>query len=139
MSRAKEVIYMIHNRTCLYDTHYHIVFATKYRRKIFNNGIFADEMKHILVNISQSIGTTIERVEVMPDHVHLLISIPPKFSVSDIVRQLKGVSSHIWSSNHGSNVFNGRRQHLWSSSYFVRTVGNVSKNIVDNYIQNQFT
>lgn len=56
-------------------------------------------MKHILVNISQSIDTTIERVEVMPDHVHLLISIPPKFSVSDIVRQLKGVSSRIWSGN----------------------------------------
>lgn len=130
---------MIHNRTCVYDTHYHIVFVTKYRRKIFNNGIFADEMKRILVNISQSIGTTIERVEVMPDHVHLLISIPPKFSVSDIVRQLKGVSSRIWSGNHDSNIFNGRQQHLWSSSYFVRTVGNVSKNIVDKYIQNQFT
>lgn len=82
-----------HGRTSVYNLNYHIVWCTKYRRKVLKNGIDSD-LKTILREIADEHGYRIPRMEVgLDDHIHLFVSAPPKISVSSIVKQLKGTSS----------------------------------------------
>lgn len=73
----------------------------------------------------------------MPDHVHLLVSFPPKYSISDVVKKLKGASARHWFIQYPESKKLLWKGHLWHSSYFVSTTGNVSTNIVSDYIKNQ--
>ena len=80
---------MIETRTSVYDFHFHLVFVTKYRKSIFDTTEKQEELKTLLFSFAEKNGSTIESVEVMSDHVHLVLSFPPKFAPSSIVKVSK--------------------------------------------------
>ena len=128
---------LIHARTSVTDLNYHLVFVTKYRKVLFTT----DEKRKILKDILQSIadykGVTIQSMEIMDDHVHLLLNFPPKFAVSDVVKSFKGASAREWFKTFPDDRKRLWKGHLWSNTYFLSTVGNVSKDIVKQYIENE--
>ena len=96
-------------------------------------------MKNILLDIAVQADIIIQEIEIMPEHVHILCSFKPKYSITDIVKNLKGSSARIFLSKHPeikNSKFWGNK--LWSPSYYVGTVGNMSKETVRQYILNQY-
>ena len=114
---------------------YHIVFAPKYRRMVIYNEIKADIGK-ILRQLCQQKGIDIISAEACPDHIHMLVSIPPKYSVSQIMGYLKGKSSLMIFDRHANLKYKYGNRHFWARGYFVDTVGRNKKQIKE-YIQNQ--
>lgn len=114
---------------------YHIVFAPKYRRKIF-----CEEKRLAIRDILRIIcgwkGVEITEGEVCPDHVHLLLSIPPKMSVSYFVGYLKGKSSLMMFQRFGNMKFAYRNCEFWCKGYYVDTVGK-NTTAINEYIANQ--
>lgn len=114
---------------------YHIVFAPKYRRKIF-----CEEKRLAIRDILRTIcgwkGVEIIEGEVCPDHVHLLLSIPPKMSVSYFVGYLKGKSSLMMFQGFGNMKFAYRNREFWCKGYYVDTVGK-NTTAIKEYIANQ--
>ena len=114
---------------------YHVVFAPKYRRKVF----FADkreEIRDIIRKLCAWKGVEIIEGEIYPDHVHLLLSIPPKYSISSFMGYLKGKSSMIIFQKFGNMKFAYRNREFWCRGYYVDTVGKNTKAIKE-YIANQ--
>lgn len=97
---------------------YHIVFAPKYRRKVFFEGKRL-EIGKILRELCNWKGITIIEAEVCPDHVHMLIEIPPKYSVSGIMGYLKGKSSIMIYSQWGNMKYKYRNREFWCRGYYV--------------------
>ncbi|MBR1857971.1 MAG: IS200/IS605 family transposase, partial [Selenomonadaceae bacterium] len=95
-----------------------------------------EEMKQLLIKIAQLNEVTIEQMEVMPEHVHLMISFKPKYAASNVVKALKGASARLFLQNKNSQFWGG---HLWSHNYYIGTLGNMSKEVVEKYIQNQYS
>ena len=114
---------------------YHIVFAPKYRRKIIYQRIRQDII-HILTELCKRKGIEIIEGEACPDHIHMLVSIPPKYSVSDVMGYLKGKSSLMIFERHASLKYKYVNRHFWCRGYFVDTVGKNAKKI-EEYIRNQ--
>ena len=129
----------IQERGYVYNFHYHLVWVTKYRHPIFNQPKLAADMQGILSTIAASNEITIEQVEVMPDHVYLLISFKPKYAPATVVKVLKGVSARRWFDLHPETKAELDHGHLWSPSYYMGTLGDMSKETAANYIQNQRT
>ena len=114
---------------------YHIVFAPKYRRKVF----YASkrlEIGQILRQLCEWKGITIIEAEVCPDHIHMFVEIPPKMSVSGFMGFLKGKSSLLRYSKWANMRFQYRNREFWCRGYYVDTVGKNTKKIKE-YIQNQ--
>ena len=130
---------MIETRTAVYDFHFHLVFVTKYRKSIFDTTEKQEELKMLLASFAEKNGSTIESVEVMPDHVHLVLSFPPKFAPSSIVKSFKGAAAREWFKLHPEDKQKLYKGHLWSPSFFMRTVGVVSRETVTEYVKNQHT
>lgn len=128
---------LVHNRSNVVDFNFHLVLVTKYRKPIFSNTTYEKGIKAILQSIADNNEIVIQTMEVMPDHVHLLISFPPKMAPSSVVKSLKGSSGREWFKQFPETEALLWKKHLWTSSFFMSTVGNVSKNIVENYIKNQ--
>lgn len=101
---------------------YHIVFAPKYRRKVFFEEKRA-EIREILRELCKWKGVDIIEGEICPDHVHLLLSIPPKLSVSGFMGYLKGKSSLMIFQKFGNMKFAYRNREFWCKGYYVDTVG----------------
>ena len=114
---------------------YHIVFAPKYRRKVFY-GEKRAEIREILRQLCQWKGVEIIEGEVCPDHIHLLLSIPPKISVSSFMGYLKGKSSLMIFQKYGNMKFAYRNREFWCRGYYVDTAGKNTK-AIQAYIQNQ--
>ena len=114
---------------------YHIVFALKYRRKVFY-GEKRTEIREILRQLCQWKGVEIVEGEVCPDHIHLLVSIPPKISVSSFMGYLKGKSSLMIFQKYGNMKFAYRNRQFWCRGYYVDTAGKNTK-AIQAYIQNQ--
>ena len=114
---------------------YHIVFAAKYRRKVFY-GEKRTEIREILRQLCQWKGVEIVEGEVCPDHIHLLVSIPPKISVSSFMGYLKGKSSVMIFQKYGNMKFAYRNRQFWCRGYYVDTAGKNTK-AIQAYIQNQ--
>ena len=130
---------MIETRTSVYDFHSHLVFVTKYRKSIFDTTEKQEELKTLLSSFAEKNGSTIESVEVMPDHVHLVLSFPPKFAPSSIVKNFKGAAAREWFKLHPEDKQKLYKGHLWSPSFFMRTVGVVSRETVMEYVKNHHT
>ena len=114
---------------------YHIVFAPKYRRKVF----FAEKreaIREIIRTLCQWKGVEIIEGEVCPDHIHLLVSIPPKMSVSGFMGYLKGKSSLMIFDRHANLKYKYGNRHFWCRGYFVDTVGRY-ETAIKEYIKNQ--
>lgn len=115
---------------------YHIVFAPKYRRKIFY-GEHKKEIGKILRELCDWKGITILEAEVCPDHtIHMLVEIPPKESVSSFMGFLKGKSSILIHERHGNLKHKYGNKNFWCRGYYVDTAGKNTKKIAE-YIQNQ--
>ena len=114
---------------------YHIVFAPKFRRKIIYQKIRQDII-HILSELCKRKGIEILEGEACPDHIHMLVSIPPKYSVSEVMGYLKGKSSLMIFERHASLKYKYGNRHFWCRGYFVDTVGKNAKKI-EEYIRNQ--
>jgi putative transposase len=121
----------------VYYCEYHMIFATKYRRKIFNEGIF-EYMKERLKQVKDHYPE-IDILEINhdKDHIHMLVIIPPKFSVCQVVRILKSNTSRDLKKKFPflKDVY-WRTDEIWSDGYFVSTVG-INEEVVKRYIENQ--
>ena len=114
---------------------YHVVFAPKYRRKVFYNEKRV-AIRDIIRTLCQWKGVEIIEGEVCPDHIHLLLSIPPKMSVSGFMGYLKGKSSLMIFQKFGNMKFAYRNREFWCKGYYVDTVGRNKKQIQE-YIKQQ--
>ncbi len=114
---------------------YHVVFAPKYRRMVIYREIKADIGK-ILRQLCQQKGVEIIEAEACPDHIHMLLRIPPKYGVSQIMGFLKGKSSLMIFDRHANLKYKYGNRHFWARGYFVDTVGRNKKQIQE-YIKNQ--
>ena len=116
---------------------YHIVFAPKYRRQIIYGKIKQD-IGIMLRRLCEYKQVEILEAEACKDHIHMLISIPPKYSVSQIMGYLKGKSSLMIFDRHANLKYKYGNRHFWARGYFVDTVGKNKKQIQE-YIRNQLT
>lgn len=121
-------------RHAVYDIHIHLVFITKYRRKVFTDEILSyceAEMQRIAL----SLKAELEEFNGEEDHVHLLVSLPPSLSVSRLVNHLKGASSYLIQGEYkeeiGEELWGGE---LWSSSYYCGTAGGAPLSSLKEYI-----
>lgn len=118
-----------------YNCKYHIVFAPKYRRKEVY-GKIREDIGKILRLLCERKGITIIEAECCPDHIHMLVEIPPKYSVSQIVGYLKGKSSLMIFDRHANLKYKYGNRHFWCRGYYVDTVGKNKKRI-EEYIRTQ--
>ena len=118
-----------------WECKYHIVFAPKFRRKVIYNQIKEDVGK-ILRSLCERKGIEIIEAEACPDHIHMLIRIPPKYSVSEIMGYLKGKSSLMIFERHANLKYKYGNRHFWCRGYYVDTVGKNAKKI-EEYIRKQ--
>ena len=114
---------------------YHIVFAPKYRRQVIYNQIKKD-IGRILRQLCELKKVEILEAEACPDHIHMLVSIPPNLSVSQFVGYLKGKSSLMIFDRHANLKYKYGNRHFWCRGYFVDTVGR-NKKVIAEYIRNQ--
>ncbi|MCA5599600.1 IS200/IS605 family transposase [Lactiplantibacillus argentoratensis] len=114
---------------------YHIVFTPKYRRKIIYNQYRRDLQDDIRL-LCQYKGVKILEGHMMPDHVHLLVSIPPKLSVASFMGYLKGKSALMMFDQHANLKYKFGNRHFWSVSYYVSTVG-LNEATIRKYIRDQ--
>ena len=128
---------VIKTQTNVYDTHYHFGCVTKYRKEIITHTEKRNHMISIMKEMSNTHDFDIEDIEVVDDHVHLMITFKPKYSIIEIVKKLKGGSARRWFIDYPEIKKELWRGHLWTNSYHAGTLGNVSKSYVKEYIENQ--
>lgn len=114
---------------------YHIVFAPKFRRQAIYGKLKVDIGRTLRV-LSERKHVVIEEAELCPDHIHMLVSIPPNLSVSQFVGYLKGKSSLMIFDRHANLKYKYENRHFWCRGYFVDTVGR-NKKVIAEYIRNQ--
>lgn len=136
-SKSQEVSKMDSNSLShtKWNCKYHIVFAPKFRRKIIY-GKLKQDIANILSALCKRKGVKIVEAEMCPDHVHMLVEIPPSISVSSFVGYLKGKSTLMIFERHANLKYKFGNRHFWCRGYYVDTVGKNAKKIQE-YIQNQ--
>jgi len=119
-----------------YDCKYHIVWITKYRKKAMV-GLVAERVRELIRQICKENEVEILKGHVSRDHVHLFVSVPPHLAISKLVQYLKGKSSYklLQENKQLSREFWGR--HLWGRGYFVATSGNITDEVILDYIEKQ--
>ena len=124
-----------HGRTCVYNLQAHLVFVTKYRRGVFTKPMLED-MKQIMDKICRDFEGELIEFNGEDDHVHLLVSYPPKVPLSALVNSLKGASSRILRRRYEIRT---HRNHLWSPSYYAASSGGAPLETLKQYLRNQQT
>ena len=122
------------NNKVVYSSKYHVVWCPKYRRKVLE-GQIAKRCEQILRQTAKKYRAEVMALEIMPDHVHLLVEIDPQFGIHRLVKNLKGVSSHQLRKEFASLV--SRLPTLWTNSYFVSTVGGAPLSVIKQYVEKQ--
>ena len=130
----KDVMKYKNNKNIVYSCKYHVVWCPKYRRKVLVNGV-DERLKEILLETIKETNSEILEIEVMPDHVHLILDVDPQYGIVKVIKQLKGRSSNILRKEFP--ILRSRLPTLWTNSYFVSTVGGVTLDIVKKYIEDQ--
>lgn len=124
MQKKSELEEAVYTQRYVYNFHFQLIWSTKYRNKTFNTPSLVQEMKTLLVQTAQKNNIMIEKLAVMPDHVHLLISFPPSKAPTSAIKALKGRSAQLFLANHPEirkdQYWGG---HLWSPSYYMSTLG----------------
>ena len=118
-----------------WECKYHIVFAPKYRRQIIYGKIKAD-IGQMLRKLCEYKGIEIIEAEACKDHIHMLVTIPPKYSVAQIMGYLKGKSSLMIFEKYANLKYKYGNRHFWCRGYYVSTVG-ANKKAIQEYIRNQ--
>jgi putative transposase len=122
------------NKNVVYSCKYHVIFCPKYRRPVLANGVEV-RLKEIIHDIAKLIEVDILEMEIMPDHVHLLIEVDPQFGVHKAIKRFKGTSSRYLRQEFPH--LKSRLPTLWTNSYFVSTVGGAPLEVIKRYIQLQ--
>lgn len=122
------------NRNVVWACRYHVVWCPKYRRKVLE-GPVAERLDEIIRGVCDEREIGIIALEIMPDHVHLLIDVDPQFGVHRAVKQIKGRSSRLLREEFP--VLKSRIPSLWTNSYFVSTAGGAPLERIKEYIENQ--
>jgi len=123
-------------RHCIFLLHVHLVFVTKYRKKIFNRQMLA-QMKEIFGDVAKDFECELLEFEGECDHVHLLLNFPPKVAISKLVNSLKGVSSRYLRRDYPQLHQLCKKKALWSPSYFAGSCGGAPLETIKKYIESQ--
>lgn len=123
-----------HKEGIVYLNQYHIVFCPKYRRKVLVDNVEKD-LREIFYDIAKEKNVEIKALEIMPDHVHMFISFDPRQPLHELIKHFKGVSSRILRDRYPK--LKSRIPSLWTRSYFCCTIGYISEETVQKYIENQ--
>lgn len=121
------------NNNVYFACHFHIVWCPKYRKRVLINGI-EQRLEQIIRGVCQERQAFIVALKVMPDHVHLLVSVDPQFGAHQLVKLIKGRSSFLLRKEYPHLK---KMPSLWTNSYFISTVGKPTMNVVKHYIENQ--
>jgi len=127
-----------HGRGYVYSLQYHIVWCTKYRKQLFVSGL-EEEVKGHLKEVAEYLQARIIAMEVMPDHVHLLLDCKPQFRPSDAIKIFKGNTARWLFLAHPELKKQLWGGHMWNPGYFVATVSDRSLEQVERYIRQQKT
>lgn len=122
-------------RHAVYDTHIHLVFVTKYRRKVLTDAMLSF-CEQEMSRVAESLGSELEEFNGEADHVHMLVSLPPTLSIATLVNSLKGVSSRLLQRDYEKKL-NLRDGKLWSRSYYAGSAGGAPLATLKSYIANQ--
>ena len=124
------------NHNIVYSCKYHVVFCPKYRRKVLVNGVDT-RLKELVEHIAEEYSFEVIEMEIMPDHVHLLLEVDPQFGIHKAVKTIKGKTSQILRQEF--HWLTTKLPCLWTNSYFCSTVGGAPLEIVRQYIESQKT
>ena len=127
---------LTYGRGYVYSLQYHIVWCTKYRKQVLKDGL-DDDIKRMLMQMAEEYSFTIMAMEVMPDHIHLLLDCKPQFRISDMVKILKGNTARWMFMEHPGLKGQLWGGHLWNPSYCAVTVSDRSREQVTRYINTQ--
>ena len=128
---------LIHYRTCVCNINYHVVWSVKYRRKILNAEIEA-YLKDLIQQIAKEKGFTVHLFECGEmDHIHCFVSAPPKLTVTNIDKYLKGITGRTLYEQFTEIKDQLWRGELWNHSYYCETIGSVSEENIKRYIEHQ--
>ena len=122
------------NNNVVYSCKYHVIWCPKYRRKVLI-GAIADRLKELIHQSAIEHQSEVIELEIMPDHVHLLVEVDPQYGIHRLVKQIKGQTSRILRQEFQS--IKSRLPTLWTNSYFVSTVGGAPLAMIKQYIENQ--
>lgn len=122
------------NNNIVYSCKYHVVWCPKYRRKVLT-GKVAERLKELIKEVCRQYQSELIEIEIMPDHVHLLVEVDPQFGIHKLVKNLKGVTSRYLRQEFPE--LRTKLPTLWTHSYFVSTVGDAPLEVVKKYIENQ--
>lgn len=122
------------NNNVYYSCKYHVVWCPKYRRNVLT-GAVEPRLKELILEAASEINVEIIEMEIMPDHVHLLMEVDPQFGIHRAVKAIKGRTSHVLRAEFAS--LRSRLPSLWTHSYFVSTVGGAPLTEIKQYIENQ--
>lgn len=122
------------NSNVMYSCKYHVVWCPKYRRKVLVQDV-DERLKGVLREVAAETRSEIIQMEIMPDHVHLLVEVDPQFGIHSLVKLMKGRSSRILRSEFPT--LKKRIPTLWTNSYFVSTVGGAPLEVIKQYIESQ--
>ena len=126
-----------HGPTSVYNLHYHVVWVTKYRKHVLSKQI-REDLKQMINKIMQDNDCKIEALEIMPNHVHMLMAVPPKVSLTGLVKQLKGTTARKLYLKYPNLRYSLWHGHLWSKSYYIGSIGVVNEDTVKHYINTQW-
>ena len=124
------------NNNIVYSCKYHIVWCPKYRRKVLIGDI-ETRLKELLIETCANMNVDIIEMELMPDHVHMLIEVDPQFGVHKAIKTMKGKTSKVLRSEFPE--LRTKLPTLWTNSYFIATVGDAPLSVIKEYIKNQKT
>ena len=122
------------NKNVVYSCKYHVIFCPKYRRKVLIKGV-EDRLKTIVTSVCMKNRAELLEIEVMPDHVHILIEVDLQLGVHLVIKRIKGRSSRLLRKDFP--FLRSRIPCLWANSYFISTVGGAPLQVIKQYIEEQ--
>ncbi|MFH1665068.1 MAG: IS200/IS605 family transposase [Candidatus Omnitrophota bacterium] len=124
------------NRNIVYSCKYHVVWCPKYRRKVLVKEV-ERRLKEIIIEQAARRDAEIIEMEIMPDHVHMLVEVDPRYGIHKLIKNVKGATSHILRKEF--KHLRTKLPTLWTNSYFISTVGGAPLSIIKQYIESQKT
>ena len=124
----------VDSNTSVYNLGYHIIWCPKYRRKVLINEI-ENKLKEIIITKCNELDCYVHELNIMPDHVHLFVKTKPTIAPHFLIQQIKGISSRILRNEF--KELKRKMPSMWTRSYFIESVGHISQETIEKYIQEQ--
>lgn len=124
----------VNSNTSVYNLGYHIIWCPKYRRKVLINEI-ENKLKEIIITKCNELDCYVHELNIMPDHVHLFVKTKPTIAPHFLIQQIKGISSRILRNEF--KELKRKMPSMWTRSYFIESIGHISQETIEKYIQEQ--